>query len=305
MANAAPKRIIVDFDNTMGVEGCDVDDGLALLYLLGSPELAQVEALCTTYGNSDIETVNAATDRLLAALRTAGVSIPVHHGAASAHAETESDAARFLAQAAASEPGTLHVLATGSLTNLRHAAELDPAFFRNVASITVMGGITESLFINGKIMNELNLSCDPAATRAVIEAPCPVTIATSHHCLPAFFRIADFEEHFGRDSWLFRTCRYWFDDMDRRYAWGGFTCWDVVAAAALVHPELFEDERYPIALNDRFIGVGFLERAAEGVPCATVSTPRIADPARFCADTLATWQKAVAPIACPQNERCS
>ena len=25
-------------DCTMGVEGCDVDDGLALLYLLGCPE---------------------------------------------------------------------------------------------------------------------------------------------------------------------------------------------------------------------------------------------------------------------------
>ena len=297
MANAAPKRIIVDFDNTMGVPGCDVDDGLALLYLLGNPDLAQVEAVCTAYGNSDIDTVNAATDRLLTALQSAGVSIPVHHGAASAQTPAEeNEAARFLARAVANEPGEIHILATGSLTNLRHAAELDPAFFGNVASISVMGGITESLFINGKIMNELNLSCDPAAARAVIEAPCPVRIATSRHCLPAFFRIADFEEHFGSDSWLLRTCRYWFDDMNRRYDWGGFTCGDVVAAAALIRPDLFEDERYPIALNDRFLGVGFLERAADGVPHAVVSTPRIADPARFCAEALAAWKRAASNI---------
>ena len=29
--------LILDCDNTMGVPGRDVDDGLALLYLLGSP----------------------------------------------------------------------------------------------------------------------------------------------------------------------------------------------------------------------------------------------------------------------------
>ncbi|MFR1167120.1 MAG: hypothetical protein ACLSDQ_05635 [Adlercreutzia equolifaciens] len=43
------KNIILDFDNTMGVRGCDVDDGLALLYLLGNPERCRVLAACTTY----------------------------------------------------------------------------------------------------------------------------------------------------------------------------------------------------------------------------------------------------------------
>ena len=31
-------RLIMDCDCTMGVPGCDVDDGLALLYVLGCPE---------------------------------------------------------------------------------------------------------------------------------------------------------------------------------------------------------------------------------------------------------------------------
>ena len=32
------KKIIFDCDNTFGVKDCDVDDGLALMYLLGSRE---------------------------------------------------------------------------------------------------------------------------------------------------------------------------------------------------------------------------------------------------------------------------
>ena len=31
--------VILDCDNTMGVPGCDVDDGLTLRYLLGCPEV--------------------------------------------------------------------------------------------------------------------------------------------------------------------------------------------------------------------------------------------------------------------------
>jgi inosine-uridine nucleoside N-ribohydrolase len=33
-----PERIIFDFDNTFGIDGCDIDDGLALLYALGHPQ---------------------------------------------------------------------------------------------------------------------------------------------------------------------------------------------------------------------------------------------------------------------------
>ena len=33
------KHVIFDCDNTLGVKDCDVDDGLALLYLLGCEEV--------------------------------------------------------------------------------------------------------------------------------------------------------------------------------------------------------------------------------------------------------------------------
>jgi len=49
--------LIYDCDITMGLPGSDVDDGLALLFLLGSPQI-QILGITTTFGNSTIEEVH-------------------------------------------------------------------------------------------------------------------------------------------------------------------------------------------------------------------------------------------------------
>lgn len=54
------KTIVFDCDNTFGMKGRDVDDGLALLYLLGHP-CADLLGVTTTYGNSRTEAVYANT----------------------------------------------------------------------------------------------------------------------------------------------------------------------------------------------------------------------------------------------------
>lgn len=287
------KRIIVDFDNTMGIKGCDVDDGLALLFLLGS-EGAIVEAACTTFGNNSLSAVHENTLRLFGEL---GLSIPVYKGADTGtfDAQNPSAAAQFLARAAAEAPGELYVLATGSMTNLAHAAQIDANFFSNLAGVSLMGGITESLVItDGKIMDELNLSCSPQAALAVLGADCPVTVATAQNCLPAFFTRADFADVAGVDSWFYRTCAYWFDDMDEAYAWNGFTCWDIVAAATIVRPDLFIPERMQVTLNERLLSVGYLEQAAPHAPQARIEVPRIADARQFVAEAVGAWRRALA-----------
>lgn len=285
------KRIIIDFDNTMGVRGCDIDDGLALLFLLGT-EGVRVEAACTAFGNSSIDVVHDNTARML---REWDLDIPVHRGAG-APDEEPSEAARFLAEAAAASPGELAVVATGSMSNLGQSARLDPAFFSNLCEVSLMGGITESLVINGRIMNELNLSCDPAATAAVLGAQCPVTAATAQACLPAFFSRADFVDAFGEGSWLLRACGYWFADMGERYVWDGFTCWDVVAAASVARPDLFGFEEMDVTLNERLFHVGYLEHARPGAPSARIRIPRIKDARVFKDECIAAWRRALAEL---------
>ena len=50
------KQIVFDCDNTFGVKNCDVDDGLALLYLLGCED-AKVHGITATYGNNRLPVV--------------------------------------------------------------------------------------------------------------------------------------------------------------------------------------------------------------------------------------------------------
>lgn len=289
MGNVTKKRIIVDFDNTMGIRGCDIDDAMALLMVLGSGN-AEVVGICTTYGNNRLDVVHSNTRWLLDEL---GIDIPLYRGAEDA-SQARSDAAEFLARAAAENPGELSVLATGSLTNLKGAAQIDSGFFSNLGEIAVMGGIQGTLCFGGRIMNELNLSCDPEASFEVMSAPCDVRVAVSQHCLPAFFTKDEFYREFARDSWLGRTCAYWFDDMLDAYKWDGWVCWDAVAAAMLVHPGLFEPCDEAISLNERLLHVGYLERAEGETPSRVLHLPKIADAAEFKRTAFADWHRALA-----------
>jgi len=68
------KKIIFDCDNTMGISGKDVDDGLALLYLLGREDV-QLVGVTTTYGNSTIQEVHQNTASMLAGLNIKNVTL--------------------------------------------------------------------------------------------------------------------------------------------------------------------------------------------------------------------------------------
>lgn len=289
------KRVIVDFDNTMGIQGCDVDDGLALLYLLGNPDRVQVVAACTTYGNNTLANVQENTEHLF---EEWGLDVPIYRGASTPdnNAAKACDASRFLARMTEENQGEISVLATGSLTNLKGALLLNHRFAENAAEIVLMGGIERSLVINGKIMNELNFSCDAEATFQNLDSVkhgMAISIATAQNCLPAFFEKDDFVREFGADSWMTKTIDYWFSDMEQAYSWNGFTCWDVVAAAMLAKPELFDRTTRNVTLNRKFFSIGLLEESEGDAPSVRVNTPRILDPDALRADVISSWKNAL------------
>ena len=152
--------VILDCDNTMGIPGCDVDDGLALLYLLGSPEVRLLGVTCS-YGNSTQEAVCRNTTALLS--RWGRQDIPVLRGS-EGPGRLPSPAADFLCETARAYSGALRLLVTGSTTNLRGAMELDGHFLDHLRTVSMMGGITEPLFVGGRPMAELNLSIDCRAS---------------------------------------------------------------------------------------------------------------------------------------------
>lgn len=265
--------LVFDCDNTFGVPGCDVDDGLALLYLLGCPEVDLLGVTCT-YGNNTLDTVYRNTLRLLH--EWGRDDIPVLPGASSSHSR-RSDAADFLAKKAQEYRGELRLLATGSMTNLLGAQEEDSSFLDHVHTLSLMGGLTEELFVGGHPMHELNLSCDSEASLSVIRHGKRVMIATAQNCLHSFFPRKECLDILQGSSspiarYLEKHLGYWFDLNERDWDINGIINWDVMAAAQLIHPEHFDMVTETVSPSPLSMQKGWLRGDGEDV---TILLPQI------------------------------
>lgn len=285
------ENIIFDCDNTMGIEGCDVDDGLALLYLLGKEHI-DLRGITTTYGNSDVDTVFKNTSRMLNDIGQS--QIPLLKGCQDKH-HLKSDATDFLLETVNLYQGDISILATGSLTNLYAAYMEDNYFFEKVKRIILMGGVTQPLSINGRNLEELNFSCDPKATESFLRYGKNVSIITGNNCLDAFFPKNDFfsrllssQEPIAR--YIAEKSSYWFNHMMSFFKMDGFYNWDVVAAAYLANPLSFQDSIYSIDLRPEDLEHGRL--AVIHSPDANlkkINLPKIKNPLELINDIYNTW----------------
>ena len=229
--------IVVDCDNTLGLPFKDSDDGLALALLLGDRS-AQVVAVTTTFGNGSIDQVCRQTKRLLRRFRR---RCPIYRGAARAGCGV-TEAAAFLAKTVADQPGEITIVATGPLTNLNAASQIDPRFFHNVRRIVCMAGYRERLTVGWRQLRELNLAADPRAAQTVLDAPCAVDLVDADVCRQLPFtgsELAAIRAVNGLDRVLSLSVACW--GLAFR-AWCGtsyFVAWDLVAAACAVRPDLF------------------------------------------------------------------
>ena len=326
------KRVVVVCDNTMGIPGGEIDDGLAILYLLGRPDDVEIEAICTTHGNDTTANTFRATCELIGDLGLSG-QVPVLRGAdAGLGGDSEggpegdlegaglSDAAQFLVDA----PCGLSLLSLGATTDLAAAERFAPGTLARYDEVCAMGGVTRTLIVGGKIMDELNLSVDAGATYTVLSAARTVArpnagapsvsgprtsanilIADAHDCLPATFGMREFFDRLGRPGMpgaemLDRLCRPWMEHAARAWNVEGFVGWDVLAAVAVAQPELVTLRSYDVLLNERMLRVGLLEGAsAADVPpelVAPIHLVSIPDPVRLIEEVYRAWERALARL---------
>ncbi len=284
------KKVIFDCDNTMGVKGCDVDDGLALLYLLGRPDI-ELLGVTTVFGNNDIETVHPNTVRMM---REIGMEdIPVVKGCGFPN-DAGGKAGEFIVDVVSSNDD-VSLLATGSLSNLHAADLLDEDVLDKVREIVLMGGLVEPLIINGRQLDELNFSCDPLATECVLRNGRNVSVITGNACLDAFFSEESFDERLGRSDrprarYIIDRCGYWFKDNMMAFGMPGFYNWDVVAAVRLAEPVLFRESEHVFRPDLDQLGKGFLTDGTDtGSPACSISLPRIADIEAFTDEVYRAW----------------
>lgn len=185
-----PIPVILDTDI-----GTDVDDALALALILNSPELNLVGVTCV-YGDVDLR---ARLARKL--LRLAGrAEVPVlagarqpllglrpvywagHEGQGLLEPEDEDlapdpeHAIDFLVRTVLSNPGQVHLLAIGPLTNVALALRREPRLARNLAHLTLMGGAVRGPNDLQLPYAEHNIRSDPEAAHVVFTSGAPLTM---------------------------------------------------------------------------------------------------------------------------------
>ncbi len=169
-----------------------VDDALALVYLLASPD-AELVGIASTGGNVAVQQVCANNLGLLELCGITGVPVSkgadgtltgpmrtpsqVHGPRGMGYADLPStdrrltgyDAASAWVRAAHAFPGELIGVATGPLTNLALALEAEPALPTLLRRLVVMGGSYDHRG-NTTPVAEWNISVDPEAAAAVLTA---------------------------------------------------------------------------------------------------------------------------------------
>jgi inosine-uridine nucleoside N-ribohydrolase len=284
----------------MGIMGKDIDDGLALLYLLGRLDV-ELEGVTTTYGNGSIEEVNVSTEKLL---KDMGISdVPLVKGAGSKRNRI-SPAARFLARKASEASNTLTVLGTGSLSNLYGAYLYDNSFFSNVREFVLMGGITEPLIINGKNLDELNFSVHPEAAYAVLSSGAKVTILTGNFCLQALFNKRQQKIFLSKPIYAYveHYITEWNRFFSDEFGTDGFFLWDMVAAVYSTSPSFFESSTEIIISKEDDLHSGFLNiQRSEGETVSpggfALNIPQmIKNPGEFWKTMFDSWGRITYPI---------
>lgn len=285
--------IIFDTDLGLGTPNCEIDDGAALIQLLGLfPD--EVAAVTTVHGNGTIEDVVQNTARLLSYLNRE--DIPLGLGAACGlieqkewFAEWQAEygetppwpipadlpaSANLIVDLVRANPHQVTIIAVGPLTNLALALRLAPDIESLVKQIVTMGGS----FGDPEPMPEFNAQCDPEAAHAVLSADWPVKMIGLNITKQIPFSYADFASllEWNPAITLLKECAPSWIERVTSMGWGNGDCslHDALAVSAVADPSLFswQDVAVQVSLAGDQRGVTEMSTPAAGKPSVQVAT---------------------------------
>jgi purine nucleosidase len=243
---------------------CDpgLDDALAILLAHGDPNIELVAVTCV---GGNVALANTTRNALQLGEYLGFNNIPIAAGAgeplvrAAEHAShvhgsegmgavslpaptataIDIHAVDLIIETLRAAPGTVHLVATGPLTNIALALRKEPAIVEWAASFVIMGGsFTRG---NSTPAAEFNIYADPDAAAVVFAAGWNVVMVGLDLTLQAIAtpQVVDRMRQLGRlgDELVVPLSTFWSDGKDPD--WNGQAVHDVVAVAYITHPELF------------------------------------------------------------------
>ena len=269
-------KLIIDTDI-----GDDYDDIVTLAVALASPEL-DILGVTTVVGDSGLRARLTKRFLNLAGREDVPVAVgaTVRTGAPFTHRRwarggpeldgDEPPAVDFMLRQIAANPGQVTLLAIGPLTNLAEALERDPATFRKLDRIVLMGGSVRRGYRDlawhggGKPSAEYNILSDVKSAQLVFEAGVPLSVAP----LDATMVVLDEVKR----QFIFTRSTPITDALALTYLqWSGAAgrptpiLFDTAALAFALDPSMFKVERLRLMVDDQ----GHT-REVEGPPNAEV-----------------------------------
>ena len=251
-----------------------VDDAVALLILLGHPEV-DMKAVTVVGGNVGL---NSTLRNALCLVELAGrTDIPVYAGAAQpmvdslttaedvhgrmglgplvlpdpAKQPTEGDVSEVFYRLAKEHPGELTILAIGPLTNLGKAFLAHPDLPGLLKEVVIMGG--SIVGGNATLQAEFNIYVDPEAARIVFRSGVKLTMIPLDVCKKtalqqdAIARIAAVGNR-AADA-AHQLLQHAYKLSTERFGLVGAPMYDAVAAAVLLKPELYEIRDFNVEIE--------------------------------------------------------
>jgi inosine-uridine nucleoside N-ribohydrolase len=271
----APQLVILDTDI-----GDDIDDAFALALALRSPEM-RLLGVETAYADTELRA--RLVDRYLAAVDRK--DIPVAAGAPTPRDHTLSqaayarqwpqrkhrDAVEFLLGQIRAHPGQITLIAIGPLFNVQAAIERDPATFRKLKRVVMMGGSIYLGYYDAKkgsmgqpASAEWNIHCDPAGARALLASGVPVFMMPLDSTQVRLGQ-AEMAAIFSRGSALTDQLTLLYHQWSGAKEWRTPTLFDPVAVSYAIRPDLCPVTPMRLEVDDQ----GFT-RPVTGVPNAQV-----------------------------------
>ncbi|MFB9994375.1 nucleoside hydrolase [Deinococcus oregonensis] len=257
---ALPKPVILDGDPGL-------DDAVAWMLALASPDEVQVLGVCSVHGNVPLERTSHNAGVILALTGEAGRSVPHYAGAdrplvreavtaAAVHGDSglpaadlpaplrppePLHAALYMIEAIRAQPSEITLIATGPLTNVALAFRLAPDLAAKVREVVWMGGSTAHG--NRTPAAEFNALADPHAAHVVLTSGAPVRMVGLNLTMQSIATPDRLDNLRALDNRAGAVCAefltFYAGHYRARYGLNGGALHDPVAVAAVIRPDLF------------------------------------------------------------------